>query len=170
MNPRQLATVAFAIVGIVVILVSLPGVIQRMMEAEWSRAGWSVLVVVPLMSAGILIAAWLVFGGSRLARRLFPAEEVPLIQLSAHDLLSAGLLLLGVVLVTVGITTLLRVDHFSRHRLLPDNEMNWEGMAHIFWFGTGAVLILAPNFVARILLRQALNQPNGHPEGQDARR
>ncbi len=108
MNVRQLATVAFATVGVMVLVESLVGLVQLAALCIPVGEPWSRSVAFPLVVLGgaltyLAVGLWLVLRGHRLAGGLFP-ERTPLaVNIEVDQLLMAALMVLGIWMVTVGL-------------------------------------------------------------------
>ena len=109
MSARQLATVAFAIVGVVILLDAAVGLVSLAVlciplgDGSDSSAAWFPLYILGSSLAYLAAGLWLVLRGHRLARRLFPEPAPVAVDLEVDQLLMAALMVLGIWMVTVGL-------------------------------------------------------------------
>ncbi len=109
MTIRTIAGLLIKLLGIryaawtVVTIVSALGLLVVPGQGAASMAPWTVWVNTAGSLGGIVVAVLFILCGDAIARALFPEQPVPIVNVSARDLLWIGLSLVGVAIAVSGV-------------------------------------------------------------------
>ena len=112
---------------------------------------------------GLVVAAACVFGGERIASRIFPEDHLELADISRQDMLLVGLALIGVSTIASATPAILQffgkaiwyAQGSRQSQFLPSMEQSWQDLAtHALELIAGGVLVLMASRLASALDRR----------------
>ncbi len=157
MNTQRLATLAFAVVGVVLVASALPGLAQfGVMLFSREFQGFGVRMVVGLL-VYLAIGLWLAFRGHLLSGRLFPDKEELVTGFRLDDALMAALLVLGVSMVMEGVGE--SVSRLVWHGLFFFEDYRiGPALSDITTIAVGLFLVVKARWIVRVWNRHTKRQ------------